>query len=72
MTTFNLTQVVNFYTGVSNNKGMLINSFVLDITKYSSITAYLLENGVSGCDVKIVILANLNMSLYKTVPKKKI
>jgi len=72
MKTFNLTQVVNFYTGVSNNKGMLIDSFILDSTKYSSITRYPFENGVSGCDVKIVIVDNLNISLHKTVPKKKV
>jgi hypothetical protein len=72
MKTFNLSQVVNFYTGVFNNKGMLIDSFILDIMKYSSVTAYPFENGVSGHDVKIVILDNLNIYLHKTVPKNKI
>jgi hypothetical protein len=72
MKTFNLTQVVNFYAGVSNNKETVIDSFILDIVKYSSITAYPFENGVSGRDMKIVIVDNLNISLHKTVPKKKI
>jgi hypothetical protein len=68
----NLTQVVNFHTGVANDKGTLIDSFLLDIMKYNSITAYPFENGVSDHDVKIVILDNLNISLHKAVPKKKV
>jgi hypothetical protein len=72
MKTFNLTQVVNFHAGVANNKGALIDSFLLDIMKCNSITAYPFENGVSDRDVKIVVLDNLNISLHKTVPKKKI
>jgi len=72
MKTFNLTQIVNFHTGVADNKRMLIDSFLLDIMKYNDITAYPFEKGVSDCDVKIVILDNLNISLHKTVPKKKV
>lgn len=56
MKTFNLTEVVNFPTSIANNKGTLMNSFFLDIMKYSSITAYPFENGLSDCDRQIVYL----------------
>jgi hypothetical protein len=49
-----------------------MDSFLLDIMKYNSITAYPFENGVSDLDVKIVILVNLNISLHNTAPKKKV
>lgn len=51
---------------------MLIDSFLLDITKYNSKTAYPFENGASDHDVKIVIQDNLNISLHKTAPEKEV
>jgi hypothetical protein len=72
MKTFSLTQVVNFHTGVASSKETLIDGFLLDIMKYNSITAYPFENGVSDRDVKVVVWDNLNISIHKTVPKKKI
>lgn len=63
---------MNFPTRVANNKGTLIDSFFLDIVKCNSITAHPLENGLSNLDAQIVILDNLNISLHKMAPKKKV
>ena len=40
MKTFNITHVVNFPTGISNTKGMLIYRIFLDTMKYYCISVY--------------------------------
>jgi len=61
MKTFNLTQVVNLPMRISNNKGMLIDSIFLDTMKYSCISVYPLENGLSDHDEQIPILENIKI-----------
>jgi hypothetical protein len=55
MKTFNLTQVVYFPTRISNNKGTLIDRIFLDSMKYSCISVYSLENGLSDHHAKLLI-----------------
>jgi hypothetical protein len=69
MKTFNLTQVVNFPIRISNNKEMLTDSIFLDSMKYSCISVYPLENGLSDHDEQILILENKN-SILKTCSLK--
>jgi len=47
--------------GISNNKGMLIDSIFLDSMKYGCISVYPLENGLSDHDEQILILENIKI-----------
>jgi hypothetical protein len=53
MRTCNLTQVVTFPMRISNN-----NSIFLDSMKYSCISVYPLENGLSDYDEQIPVFEN--------------
>ena len=49
-----------------------MDGFFLDIMKYSSITAYPFENGLSYYNMPIVICNNQNISLHRMPLKKKV
>ena len=54
-------QAADFPMGISNNKGMLIDSIFLDSMKYGCISVYPLENGLSDHDEQILILENIKI-----------
>jgi hypothetical protein len=70
--TFNLIQVVDFPTRISNNKGTLLDSVFIDSTKYDHVSVYSFVNGLSDHDAQIIILGNIKNPSRKVVLKNKI
>jgi hypothetical protein len=71
MNTFNLTQVVDFPTRISNNNGTLISTIFVDTMIYDKIEVRPLTNGLSDHDAQIICLQNANIGLQQNVLKKK-
>jgi hypothetical protein len=72
MKTFNLIQVVDFPTRISNNKGTLLDSFFIDSTKCDHVSVHRFVNGLSDHDAQIIILGNIKNPSWKVALKSKI
>jgi hypothetical protein len=72
MKMFNLIQVVDFPTRISNNKGTLLDSIFIDSTKYDNVSVYDFVNGLSDHNAQIIILGNIKNPSRKVALKNKI
>jgi hypothetical protein len=71
MYTYNLTQVVDFPTRITNNNGTLIDTIFVDTSLYDKIQIRPLINGLSDHDAQIICLQKANITLQQNLPKKK-
>jgi len=71
MNTFNLMQVADFPTRITNNNGTLIDTILVDTTMYDKIQVKPCINAVSDHDAQIICLQNANIGLQQSVSKKK-
>ena len=71
MNTYNLTQVVDFPTRITNNNGTLIDTIFVDTSLYDKIQIRPLINGLSDHDAQIICLHKANITLQQNIPKKK-
>ena len=70
MNTYNLTQVVDFPTRITNNNGTLIDTIFVDTLLYYKIQIKPLLNGLSVHDAQIIYLHEANRTSAK-LPKEK-
>lgn len=70
MSTFNLTQVVDFPARIINNSGTLIDTIFVDSIIYDKIQVKPFINGLSDHDAQIICLQNAN-GLQQSVSEKK-
>jgi hypothetical protein len=71
MIMYNVIQVVNFTTRISNDKGMLIDNIFLDFTRLNRYSVYPMKNGLSDHDAQILILNKLQIPFRKITLRKK-
>ena len=72
MNTYNLTQVVDFPTRISNNTETLIDTIFVDISIYDEIEIKPFINGLSDHDAQIICLHKTNIIPQQKFSKKKI
>jgi hypothetical protein len=72
MNTYNLTQVVDFPTRITNNNGTLIDAIFVDTLIYDKIEIKPFINGLSDHDAQIISLYQINIIPQQNSPKKKI
>jgi hypothetical protein len=63
MSTFNLTQVIDFPTRIINKSGTLIDTIFVDRIIYDKIQVKPFINGLSDHDAQIICLQNANTGL---------
>jgi hypothetical protein len=71
MNTFNLTQVVDFPTRITNNNGTLIDTIFVDTAINGKIQVKSFINGLSDNNSQIICLQNANTGLQQSVSQKK-
>jgi hypothetical protein len=72
MNTFNLTQVVDFPTRITNNNGTLIDTPFVDTSLYDKIHVKPHINGLlSDHDAQLICLQNGMVGLQQYAPKRK-
>jgi hypothetical protein len=71
MNTYNLTQVVDFPTRITNNDGTSIGTIFVDISMYDKIEIKPFINGLSDHDAQIICLHETNIIPQQNLPKKK-
>jgi len=71
MNTFNLTQVVDFPTRITNNNGTLIDIIFVDTSLYDKIHVKPHINGLSDHDAQLICLQNGMVGLQQYAPKRK-
>jgi hypothetical protein len=67
MNTFNLKQVVDFLTRITNNNGKLIDNIFVDIMIYDKIQVKPFINGLSDHNAQIICLQNANIGIQQSV-----
>jgi len=67
MNIFNLMQVVDFPTRITNNNGTLTDTIFVDTTIYDKIQVKPFINGLSDHDAQIICLQNANIGLQQSV-----
>jgi hypothetical protein len=67
MNTFNLTQVADFLTRITNNNRTLIDNIFVDITIYDKIQVKPFINGLSDHNAQIICLQNANFGIQQSV-----
>jgi hypothetical protein len=70
MNTFNLTQVLDFLTRISNNNGTPTDNIYVDIMIYDKIHVKPFINGLSDHDAQIICLQNANIGIQQSVSYK--
>ena len=71
MNTYNLMQVVDFPTRITNNTGTLIDTAFVDTSMYDKIEIKPFINGLSDHDVQIICLYKSNITSQQNFQKKK-
>jgi hypothetical protein len=72
MNTFNLTQVVDFPTRITNNNESLLDTVFIDTSTYDNIQIKPLINGLSDHDAQIICLNKTKLISKRKVPKIKL
>jgi exonuclease III len=71
MNTFNLTQVVDFPTRITNNNGTLIDTIFVDTSLCDKIQVKPHINGLSDHNAQLISLQNSMVGLQQYAPKRK-
>jgi hypothetical protein len=71
MNTYNLSQVVDFPTRITNKDGTLIDTIFVDTSIYDKIQIKPFINGLSDYDAQIICLHKTNVTPQQKFPKRK-
>jgi hypothetical protein len=72
MKSFNLSQIVDFPTRITNNMATLIDCIFLDTMLVKKVISYPHINGLSDHDAQIVILDSFMIKCHKNISKKRV